>query len=96
MNVDRTVMLAPSISTMCWASPGQPGQTLDDLISKMNEVGNNIIVTDTLNNRLLIATSNEPGEPVWACRECWKDGEGEVFIVTSESELMAHWEETHA
>lgn len=94
MNEAFATLLRPSISSYLWASPGQPGQTLDDLVKVMQDMGNDIVAIDPYNNCLLLSTSNEPGEPVWACRTCYEQEIG-VNVFTEEKELMEHYAEDH-
>ncbi len=90
---DAIGKIRPQLRSRAWASPGQPGQTLDDLQARLVEAGNVILEVDEENQRILVAENEGAGEDVWGCRICL--AKGKLVIVDTESELINHCDECH-
>lgn len=85
--------LRPQVRYKFWAAIGHDGQTLDDLVAKMEELGNQVIEIDHENQRILVAHREETGQDLWGCTMCLR--EGEVVIVDQEKELKDHYLNVH-
>jgi hypothetical protein len=92
MSPQELAQLKPQIEYKFWAVPGHPGQTLDDLMIKMEDIGNIVIERDDENQRLLVALMTEEQDR-WGCIICFH--EGAVIITDSEEELLDHCDESH-
>jgi len=90
---DAIGKIRPQIEYKFWAGLGQDGQTLSDLIHKMEDLGNTVLEIDKPGQRLLVAALSEPGPPQWGCRICLE--EGSIVIVDTETELIGHCDTEH-
>ncbi len=84
--------LKPSFAYKFWASIGHEGQTLDDLIEKMEALGNTILEVDEDNQRVMVAKWDETQDR-WGCSMCLMTGS--IVITDSEDELRAHLDNVH-
>lgn len=86
--------IRPQVKYKYWASLGHEGQTLADLILKMEELGNTVLEIDEDGNRILLARSQHEGEDQWGCRICLDENLA-LVIVNTEEELLNHYNDNH-
>jgi hypothetical protein len=76
-----------------WAGIGQPGQTVDDLAAKMEQIGNQVLEIDYENERVLCLHRGGIEQDQWGCRLCLINSD--ITIVDTEEELLNHCEDAH-